>query len=1249
MSEKTLDTEIRYYEDGTQATAENLNKPLEDLAKTGQYMSQAQFEKEAETNRGIYAGSGFVQLARTQWGGTVNDIGPLGTERSDSNQGLFTIYDKNHFKANVLGFDWNNQYLDDLHRTKYNINGINLTLIAPAINDDFGSTGKVILDEAPTMINSTNGDAPADMKQGEYVYDSSSKNLMPEISEFNGVRGGNLTINGSEIIIDSGDVLTWNGALIPVQVIKGNTYKFTYNILEKTVNSSVWYACKTELSSGSHSQLRADEVEDVENEGFIFTAYDTGLTYVGFEYVSKEVGATLRINDMKIECIDKIFVKTTKSDSNTDKIKESINFEPRERVARQDFVFLEMWHEKINDKGVVYPFGSVQYKGPNTDGLTGIASGIFNGSDTYSLFSYDNDEPGSLVGNCYIWENLTPEQKNKFASNAENNIYISEDNVIQVRYRFRYIKDNGLGYNSLENLKTGAIAVKGIQSERRIYPRMNYAEQSDMQSIYSSSTYLMGGGCTVNSYLKNNNFNKPMNGVFKPGGSGKAGYKNLGLVVPIALIQRRNQGAFDPIYNPDGTSKFNDGKLWWETEASHNNIMDCFLNADNGSYLGISGRPDGLFYDIINQRDVNDLRKSAEKILDNNTYLEEQLNLAGRNEIRNIQSPEETKIAKVYGSAYTSSYSQTFIGPNFIPNISEYKDIYTRTSEGTLVRSSYIDLYNDSRKKTQIHWNDVKGNNITNILPKMGEDLFFYSNTPVKYNHSILSCDVVGDLRKLEDRVTYTTTGSSQVIDIKITDYILKDGEYFKANIERLNIDLNTDDFTNTTNWTSKGTDGNKLGLPASWREHGKFYGTPSSTLNGESVYLEDLPRIAYSNQQGVAIRLNEKANDIYSVIYTNTVTGEVFDGFRKWSQNGSASAVQDAFYSGKQAGWNWTGTSSNSSSGRRNTLYLGVEGYTVVDGEYYYSKITPENISEWIIQIFYKTSAKYIPAANTSVIAKGSIMAPTNYNDGFGTYITGKLISKPLTHTASTYKGHIWGKEIKDINLNSSNLFIETTSLRPSHDTIDADGGSESVSGNKVFPYLTEYRGIAQLQFLYKEMKWDEEPGKEYWTYTQVGNIAVNSDTPFVAESTNGVGGYDATKILGQTGTSGRFMQLVVSDIQHSGSWTIELETEGGAKLDITQLFRQNAVFVSNGRLKAEIPIPTGSIVKVHITMIGSETIYVDRLAFINNKTNYNGWGDDNYFNIQDYLSLVKDDNDKLVACGMQRAELYHFLDYNY
>lgn len=83
----------------------------------------------------------------------------------------------------------------------------------------------------------------------------------------------------------------------------------------------------------------------------------------------------------------------------------------------------------------------------------------------------------------------------------------------------------------------------------------------------------------------------------------------------IAMVQRRNQGAYEPAINPNGTAEFGDSLPWYSTTDDRATLADCFTTVGDGSISGAaSGRIGGEFYDAIYASDVYDLRMSSRRV-----------------------------------------------------------------------------------------------------------------------------------------------------------------------------------------------------------------------------------------------------------------------------------------------------------------------------------------------------------------------------------------------------------------------------------------------------------------------------------------------------------------------------------------------------------------------------------------------------------------------------------------------------------
>ena len=103
------------------------------------------------------------------------------------------------------------------------------------------------------------------------------------------------------------------------------------------------------------------------------------------------------------------------------------------------------------------------------------------------------------------------------------------------------------------------------------------------------------------------------------------------IAIVFTIVQRRNQGAYHPSYNPEGVAYATDGVdlsnrgFWTDSAAAITSKQEAFSNAcvaanANGSLISSTSsggrfpRPDGKFYDAIYASDVKDLRMSSKKL-----------------------------------------------------------------------------------------------------------------------------------------------------------------------------------------------------------------------------------------------------------------------------------------------------------------------------------------------------------------------------------------------------------------------------------------------------------------------------------------------------------------------------------------------------------------------------------------------------------------------------------------------------------
>lgn len=265
-------------------------------------------------------------------------------------------------------------------------------------------------------------------------------------------------------------------------------------------------------------------------------------------------------------------------------------------TSRKDLVFLESWHEAIEDKDQVYWLGNVQQGADNPYGAPNLTR-----SDGYTRFG---EWDTTTTGKYSTWSALSDAQKLAFIQDPENNIYYDSKvgKFIQVRYRVRV--NGGFG-DEWKKVRCGSDGASAI----------NYTENTSNGYLWAQGaqttapTYGVGNGNTF-FLAKNNNY------PLKSPDYGLA-YSPLQKTVymPIALVQRLNQGAYHPTYNTQGCARFSDNNFWYNTTDTAASTQDCFELALNGDIASvITGRSDQYnHYDAIYAGLVEDLRLNANK------------------------------------------------------------------------------------------------------------------------------------------------------------------------------------------------------------------------------------------------------------------------------------------------------------------------------------------------------------------------------------------------------------------------------------------------------------------------------------------------------------------------------------------------------------------------------------------------------------------------------------------------------------
>jgi hypothetical protein len=277
---------------------------------------------------------------------------------------------------------------------------------------------------------------------------------------------------------------------------------------------------------------------------------------------------------------------------------------------RVDMWGFEAWLEEVNTTNpYVYPNGLIQSQATTMDGIATSSSA--RPVTYYAAFLGDTGSKGKGVN----FFTLTDAQKKKVLGKAKNNLYYLDDGRL-VQWRLRQRTIAGAGNRDWEVLQT-AIPNAILYSGANGYLRL----QGKLDSI--AAQFGNDDGTIAYSQGSSNNPD------YARGGLGLNGARSPLLsdgaecyFLVCGTVNRLNQGAYHPSFNPRGASQFTDysgmnAVLWHAgNQPLVSQILQCFnygygypvsggnvttptIFVATGNIGGYPGRPDNRCYDAI--------------------------------------------------------------------------------------------------------------------------------------------------------------------------------------------------------------------------------------------------------------------------------------------------------------------------------------------------------------------------------------------------------------------------------------------------------------------------------------------------------------------------------------------------------------------------------------------------------------------------------------------------------------------------
>ncbi len=292
-------------------------------------------------------------------------------------------------------------------------------------------------------------------------------------------------------------------------------------------------------------------------------------------------------------------------------------FERRDCVGREDVSGLEVFLVELGEGGdripAVYPYGNVQNAKSVWKGQT-LVSGVMD-----QKYSSRNANDLNTQGLGLSWPSLTASERMVWLSDPKNNIFERDGVFYQWQYRLRTYRGVGQEFYSID--------LEDMHSQTTPRPLQSQTYNVSFQGkTLDNAEYTMTGNRPLGV---SNGFSTNSPGVWSldvnqtPISDGEAYF------VPIVRHTRLNKGGYHPRQNPLGTRRFHrntdEGSSDWSSPNIDvpQSVADCFkyIADENGegvfvdsgnSESGLSGHPMGIYYDVVYNGLVDDLRHFAE-------------------------------------------------------------------------------------------------------------------------------------------------------------------------------------------------------------------------------------------------------------------------------------------------------------------------------------------------------------------------------------------------------------------------------------------------------------------------------------------------------------------------------------------------------------------------------------------------------------------------------------------------------------